>query len=162
VTIAGTLLNQPTGVAVDGSGNLFIADAGNNVVREVVQATGALVTIAGTGTAGSGGDDGLATAAQLSAPAGVAVDAGGDPFIADAGNNRVREVQSVSVPSLGALSTSAWTVNQANLSAAIPVSGGLAPFGNLDVSGLPAGVTASLSGNTITLGGTPTAAGTFH
>ena len=68
---------------------------------------------------------------------------------------------SVSVPSLGALSPPAWTVNQAGLSAAIPVSGGLAPYGDLSVTGLPAGVTASLSGNTITLSGTPTAAGAF-
>src|SRR5262249_49786515 len=51
---AGT---APTGVAVDGSGNLFIADADNNVVREVIAATGDIVTIAGTGAAGYSGDN---------------------------------------------------------------------------------------------------------
>src|SRR5206468_3946604 len=158
VTVAAAPLNQPAGIAVDSSGSLFIADAGNNVVREVIAASGALVTVAGTGTAGSSGDNGLATAAQLSAPAGVAVDASGDLFIADAGNNRVREVLSVAPPSLGALSGTAWTVNQAGFSAVIPVSGGLVPFGNLSVTGLPAGGTASLSCSTITLSRTPTAA----
>ena len=64
-------------------------------------------------------------------------------------------------PTLGGLSSSAWTVNQPGYSGAIIVSGGAGPFGNLSATGLPAGVTASLSGNTITLGGTPTAAGTY-
>ena len=86
------LLSGPTGVAVDGSGDLFIADAGNNVVREVVQATGSIVTVAGTGTADYSGDGGPATAAQLSAPAGVAVDGSGNVFVADTANNVIREV----------------------------------------------------------------------
>jgi len=87
------LLNAPYDVAVDRSGNLFIADTGNNVIREVVQATGDIVTVAGTGTAGYSGDGGLATSAQLTGPDGVAVDASGDLFIADTGNNCIRKVQ---------------------------------------------------------------------
>jgi 3-keto-L-gulonate-6-phosphate decarboxylase len=85
-------LNCPHGVAVDSSGDLFIADTGNNVIREVVQATGNIITVAGTGTAGYSGDGAAATSAQLNSPYGVAVSSSGDLFIADTGNNAVREV----------------------------------------------------------------------
>ena len=64
-------------------------------------------------------------------------------------------------PTLGSLSASAWTVNQAGYSGTIGIVGGTGPFNGLTVSGLPAGLTASLSGNTITISGTPTASGTF-
>ena len=64
-------------------------------------------------------------------------------------------------PTLGGLSSSAWTVSQPGYSGAITISGGTSPFSGLSATGLPAGVTASLSGNTITLGGTPTATGTY-
>jgi hypothetical protein len=80
-------------VAVDASGDLFIADTGNNRIREVVQATGNIITVAGTGTAGYSGDGGAATAAQLNSPEGVAVDASGDLFIADTGNHCIRKVR---------------------------------------------------------------------
>ncbi|HLW99517.1 MAG TPA: choice-of-anchor D domain-containing protein [Candidatus Acidoferrales bacterium] len=85
-------LSGPTGVVVDGSGNIFIADRGNNVIREVTAADNLIHTVAGNHTAGFSGDNGPATSAQLSAPADVAVDAFGDIFIADTGNNVVREV----------------------------------------------------------------------
>lgn len=82
-------LNQPSACAVDASGNLFIADTGNNAIREVTT-DGKIHTVAGTGTAGSSGDEGPASAATLNAPAGVAVDAYGDVYIADTGNHRLR------------------------------------------------------------------------
>ena len=85
-------LNCPVGVAVDSAGDLFIADYGNNVVREVVKATGDIITVAGNGTAGYSGDGGPATAAELNGPRDVAVDSAGDLFIADTNNNVVREV----------------------------------------------------------------------
>ena len=85
-------LNGPRGVAVDSAGDLFIADIGNNVIREVVKATGDIITVAGNGTAGYSGDNGPATAAELNAPNGVAVDSAGDLFIADGDNNAIREV----------------------------------------------------------------------
>ena len=85
-------LNSPRGVAVDASGNVFIADTGNNVIREVVQATGNIITVAGNGSAGYSGDGGAATSAQLNVPYDVAVDQNGDLFIADTGNNVIREV----------------------------------------------------------------------
>ncbi|HBY62448.1 MAG TPA: hypothetical protein DEH78_21710, partial [Solibacterales bacterium] len=83
-------LNRPTGMAVDSAGNLYIADQINNRVRKV--AAGVITTVAGTGTAGFTGDGGPATTASLRAPAGVAVDAAGNLFIADTGNQRIRKV----------------------------------------------------------------------
>ena len=82
----------PYGVAVDAAGDLFIADTGNNVIREVVKATGDIITVAGNGTPGYSGDNGPATDAELYVPHGVAIDAAGDLFIADTGNNVIREV----------------------------------------------------------------------
>ena len=84
-------LRYPEGVAVDANGDLFIADSGNNVIREVTP-NGIIHTVAGTGSSGYSGDGGLATAAKLYGPSSVAVDANGDLFIADGGNNVIREV----------------------------------------------------------------------
>ncbi len=85
-------LAQPVGVAVDATGDLFIAELGNNVIREVVKATGNIITVAGNGTYGYSGDNGPATAAELDYPNGVAVDSAGDLFIADMDNSVIREV----------------------------------------------------------------------
>ncbi len=87
-------LSNPGGVFVDGSGNIFIADTGNSVIREVVASTGNIQTVAGNFAAGPGysGDRGLATSAQLNDPFGVFVDGPGNIFIADTSNNVVREV----------------------------------------------------------------------
>jgi PKD repeat protein len=84
-------LNLPNGVAVDGKGNVYIADDNNNRIRKV-SGDGTITTIAGTGTAGYNGDGLPATAAQLFEPTSVAVDAQGNVYIADFGNGRVREV----------------------------------------------------------------------
>jgi hypothetical protein len=85
-------LNGPRGVAVDTSGDIFIADSLNNVVREVIAASGDIITIAGNGVAAFSGDGGLATSATLNQPFGVAVDNAGDLFISDTNNNVIREV----------------------------------------------------------------------
>ena len=84
-------LSHPSGVAVDGSGNLYIADTYNNVIRKVAAASGNIATVAGNGTDGYSGDGGLATSAQLSFPAAVAVDASGNIYIADS-YERIRKV----------------------------------------------------------------------
>ena len=90
-------LNVPEGIALDGAGNLYIADTGNNTVRMVVDASGVINTIAGTGSAGFSGDGALATSAQLSAPWGVALDPNGNLYVADANNNRVRMIATTGV-----------------------------------------------------------------
>ncbi len=87
-----TSLNVPGGVAIDGAGNLYIADTNNNVIREVNLTTGSIRTVAGTSTPGYTGDTGPATAAELNSPQGITVDIEGDLYIADTGNNAVREV----------------------------------------------------------------------
>ena len=86
-------LNGPFGVAVDTSGNLYIADAGNNRIREVTT-NGTINTVAGNGIPGYSGDNGPATSAELQSPFGVALDTGGNLYIADSANNRVRKVTS--------------------------------------------------------------------
>ncbi len=85
-------LNIPYDIAVDSAGDVFIADTGNNVIREVVKATGDIINFAGNGTAGYRGDNGVATAAELIHPEGLAFDSSGDLFFADSGNNVIREV----------------------------------------------------------------------
>ncbi|MHB8260172.1 MAG: NHL domain-containing protein [Bacteroidia bacterium] len=89
-------LHGPEGVTIDASGNLYIADNGNNVVRKVTK-TGVISTYAGNGTAGFSGDGGQATAAELSGPAGVAIDANGNLYISDQDNQRIRKVTSTGV-----------------------------------------------------------------
>jgi sugar lactone lactonase YvrE len=84
-------LNNQTGIAVDSSGDLFIADINNNRVRKVTPA-GVINTVAGNGTPGFSGDGGPASSAQLSSPTGVAVDSEGNLFITDKSNNRIRKV----------------------------------------------------------------------
>ena len=90
ISAVNALLNYPVSVAVDNSGNVYIADSLNQRVRKV--SNGVITTVAGNGKAGFGGDGGSPTAAQLTWPSGVAVDASGNVYIADLGNNRIREV----------------------------------------------------------------------
>ena len=86
-------VNNPSGIAMDGAGNLYIADTGGHVVRRVDAVTGIITTIAGqVNQAGYAGDGMAATSALLSSPQGLALTPGGDLLIADAGNNTVREV----------------------------------------------------------------------
>ncbi len=89
-------LNNPVRLALDGAGNLYVADSGNHRVRRVDAADGTVSTVAGTGDPGSAGDGGAATAAQLFAPYGLAVDGAGNLFIADTFNHRVRRVDAAS------------------------------------------------------------------
>jgi uncharacterized protein (TIGR03437 family) len=89
-------LDGPTGIAFDSSGNLYIADATNNVVR-MVSTGGTITTFAGNNTAGFDGDGGLAVDAELSNPTAVAVDKFNNVFIADAGNNLIRKVSSANI-----------------------------------------------------------------
>ena len=83
-------VNHPWGLAFDGSANLYIVDTGNHRVRKVT--SGVIATIAGTGVAGFSGDGGLASRAELNNPAGMAIDAAGNLYIADRLNHRVRRI----------------------------------------------------------------------
>jgi len=93
-------LNGPGGTVVDSAGNLYIADFVNQRIRMVSATTGTITTIAGNGTAGFSGDNGAATSAELSGPVSDALDSAGNLYIADAINNRVREVQVTMPPTL--------------------------------------------------------------
>ena len=93
--------------AMDSSGNLYIADTGNNRIRMVSASTGLISTFAGTGTSGYSGDGGSPTAAQLSSPSGLAVDSSDNVYIADTGNGLVRVV----TKSTGLIGTYAGVVN---------------------------------------------------
>ncbi len=88
----GAQLNNPSGVALDASGNIYIADNNNARIRKVTVSTGNITTVAGNGTSGYSGDSGAATSASISSPFAVAVDSAGDIYISDVGNNRVRKV----------------------------------------------------------------------
>ena len=83
-------LNEPHHVAFDSSGAMYISDHGNRIRK--VDANGIITTVAGTGTEGFSGDGGPAIDAQLNAPMGMAIDADGNLFIADAQNRRIRRV----------------------------------------------------------------------
>ena len=90
-------LFSPVGVALDGSGNLYIADTGNNRIRKV-DTNGVITTVAGSGGYGPGnsggysGDNGPATSAELSSPTSLVVDTAGNLYIADGGNSVIRKV----------------------------------------------------------------------
>jgi streptogramin lyase len=83
-------LNRPDGIAVDHDGNIYISDGENYVIRKI--SGGTITTIAGTGEAGYSGDGGDAMEAQFYGVKGIAVDADGNIFIADTGNNAIRKI----------------------------------------------------------------------
>jgi sugar lactone lactonase YvrE len=83
-------LQFPVAVAADTDGNLFITDLGNQRIRKIHHGT--ITTVAGNGTPGFCGDGGPATSACLNGPVGIAIDTGENLFIADAGNQRIRQV----------------------------------------------------------------------
>ncbi len=85
-------LNAPIGVSLDGSGNMYVADAANHCVRKIDASTYIIRTIAGDGTAGFTGDTGPATAARLNTPSSVTVSSAGDVYICDQLNARIRKI----------------------------------------------------------------------
>ncbi len=93
-------LNDPTGVAVDGSGNVYIADSANQVVR-MVNPAGIITTFAGSNVGGFSGDAGPANQAELNLPTAVAVDSSGNVYICDSNNNAIREVINGTINTVG-------------------------------------------------------------
>ena len=132
---------SPFGVAVDASGYIYIADAGNSRIRMVTTSTGKISTVAGNGESGYSGDGVLATSAQLYAPTGVAVDASGNIYIADGENHRIRKVTNPG--SSGMISTVAG-----NGESGYSGDGVLATSAKLSY---PLGVAVDASGNIYTL-----------
>lgn len=88
--------NEIAGIAVDGAGNIYVADFGNNLIRKI-SAGGGVTTLAGSGLTGHA--DGTAANASFNAPAGIAVDAAGNVYVADYGNNELRQISPAGVVS---------------------------------------------------------------
>lgn len=128
-------LNNPTGLTMDGSGNLYIADYYNYRIRKIDAVTGIITTVAGNGTYGFSGDGELATSASLNCPRGVAVDSSGNLYIADSGNNRIRKVEA---------STGIITTVVGNGTAAYAGDGGQATAASIRY---PLGIAVDYSGN---------------
>jgi sugar lactone lactonase YvrE len=158
------MLSKPEGIAVDPSGNLYVADTGNHAIRKVNATTGYIVAVAGTGAPGYNGDNILATEAELNGPWDISLGPDGSLYIADTTNQRVRRVTAAT----GLISTLAGTGTQgysgdgaaatmANLNA--PAAVALDPAGNLyiaDSGNNRVRQISSVTGNIQTLAGTST------
>jgi sugar lactone lactonase YvrE len=134
-------LNWPTGSVADGHGNLYIADSYNNMIRKVTLATGVITTVAGTGIMGYTGDGGLATAADLNRPTGLAMDGAGNLYISDTYNGVVRKLATATgvITTYAGNGTMAFNYTGDNgpaTSAALTHPGGLATdtLGNLYIA----------------------------
>jgi sugar lactone lactonase YvrE len=159
---AAARFNNPEGLALDGSGNLFITENGDGAVRQLVVSTGAVTTIAGSLTA-SGYADGPALSARFSSLRGIAFDAGA-LWLCDGGNNVIRKltVGTGATVSTVAGSTAAGEVDGVGTAAQLNYPGGLAPDGqgNLivaDFFGNTVRKVVESSGVAVTIAGTPTA-----
>ncbi|MCB4791590.1 MAG: carboxypeptidase regulatory-like domain-containing protein [Elusimicrobia bacterium] len=150
-------LKNPQGIAVDASGNVYIADFGNNVIRKV-DASGNISTIAGTGTADFSGDGGSAASSALNQPWGVAVDASGNVYIAEYNNQKIRKVTSGIISTFagtgvfgysgdGGNATSAKLWNPTHV--AVDASGNvyIADMGNRRIRKVTSGIITTIAGN---------------
>jgi uncharacterized protein (TIGR03437 family) len=148
---------QPNGIAVDASGNVYIADTGNNRIRRI--ANGVITTVAGNGAAGFAGDGGAATSAELSSPNGVAVDSSGNLYIADTGNARVRKVSAGTITTVAGNGTPGSTGDGGPAIAAelTPYAIAVGSTGNLYIVEFPGSISEVSNGviNTVAGNGTP-------
>ena len=147
--------NSPLGVAVDGAGNVYVADYGNDLIRKISSA-GVVSTLAGSGATGA--DNGAGTAATFNLPEGVAVDAAGNVYVADNGNNLIRKITPDGTVSTLAGSGMAGSANGTGTAASFNSPFGIAVDGtgniyvadagnNLIRKVTPAGVVSTFAGN---------------
>ena len=143
----------PVGVAVDGAGNVLVADAGGYKIRKVTPA-GLVTTLAGSGTAGS--VDGTGSAASFLEPYAVAVDAAGNAYVADSFNNKVRKVTPAGVVTTVAGSGASGSVDGAataatfNIPRGVAVDGAtlyVADWGGQKIRKVAAGIVTTLAGS---------------
>ena len=113
------LLNAPTGLCIDGSGNLFVADALNHRIRKV-SAAGTINTVAGTGTGGLSNDTAIATTAKLNEPGAIAIDGASNLYITDCANHRIRKIiaESGMIVTIAGTGESGYTGDGGNATAA--------------------------------------------
>ncbi|MGZ3999470.1 MAG: NHL domain-containing protein, partial [Mucilaginibacter sp.] len=162
---------SPYGTATDGAGNIYVADAGNNLIRKI-SSGGVVTTFAGSGAYGSA--NGTATAASFSSPRGVSVDGAGNVYVADQGSNKIRMITPAGVVSTLAGSGTAGSTNATGAAASFNSPFGVtvdntgkvyvADYGNNLVREIaPGGVVTTLAGSGAT--GAVNATGTsasFH
>ncbi|HTE01422.1 MAG TPA: NHL repeat-containing protein [Mucilaginibacter sp.] len=147
--------NSPLGVAVDGAGNVYVADYGNDIIRKITPA-GVVSTLAGSGATGA--DNGVGTAATFNLPESVAVDAAGNVYVADNGNNLIRKITPDGTVSTLAGNGIAGSANGTGAAASFNSPFGIAvdATGNIYVADsgnnlirkvTPAGVVSTFAGN---------------
>ena len=130
-------LNSPIGIVLDASGDIYIADSVNRVIRKITKSSGNISTVAGiSGDSGYSGDGGFATSAKFVEPYDVALDASGNVYIADASSCVIRKITSSS----GYISTVAGINTEYGYNG----DGGFAISAKLN---FPLGVALDLSGN---------------
>jgi sugar lactone lactonase YvrE len=153
----GSKLSNPEGVVVDGSGNVYIADASNQVVEKVTP-SGTLSVVAGTGVAGAS-TAGPATSSKLRDPGSVATDTAGNLYIADSDNSVVAEVGAPAQKPAFTAASPPPTTPGVPYSYRFVASGNPPPTFAVTSGSPPAGLT--LDPTTGVLAGTPTGPGTF-
>jgi sugar lactone lactonase YvrE len=128
-------LNLPTALALDSANNLYIADTGNHRIRRIDAKTGIITTVAGNGLQGFSGDNGIASAAAIDSPGGLAFDATNDLFITDTHNHRVRRLDAIT----GVITTIAGS--------GLPTFSGDMGQATIAAFNLPRGITIDSAGN---------------
>ena len=149
----------PSGVAVDGAGNVYVAASGNIKIRKITNA-GDVTTLAGSGSTGF--VNGTGAASQFNNPVGVAVDVAGTVYVADAGNHAIRRITGMAPTTSPAFISAALNptlITGTAYTATIAASGNPSPTFSVQNGVLPLGLV--LDANTGALSGTPTTAGTY-